>query len=194
VPAVFLITHAEGRTELRPTPSQVRETVAAGLGCSVLALFGAGYCFGVYSGVEGWLCFGPFCALLSVIWLVGGIDAWRRRRAPLVVESSGRVSYGSQEVCAEGSVRAVVIRTHYGEDAPPSYSVRLRVAGGEIDLPDPYFASEMSMGGLEAARETASALANVLGVEIVGDEWRPSTSAPDEGQEQGPHSGGAAVG
>lgn len=91
------------------------------------------------------------------------IWTWRTRRTPLSIEAGGRVSYGSRELCAAGTVRAVRIADARGGDAGEC-EVSLEVAGGKVVfLPKPYF-SGFSVRQL--ARPLAAKLAQALGVEV----------------------------
>ncbi len=45
-----------------------------------------------------------------VVYAVGGVWAWRRRKRPLVIEKSGAIRYGERRICEVHEVRRVVYR------------------------------------------------------------------------------------
>ena len=101
---------------------------------------------------------------VSGLFFWQALHYWRLRRTPLVVESSGRVSYGEQECCPAATVRAVRIvpdpQAEHGD-----CKVVIELTGGSlIPLPLPYFGA---ISQREVARSLAGELARALLVELL---------------------------
>ena len=93
-----------------------------------------------------------------------GIRAWRSRRTALVVDVQGRVTYGEQELCLAGTVRAVRISKSRTGDAN-DYEVGLELAEGKfVFIPSQYFPGFPTAA---LARPFAAKLAEALKVEVV---------------------------
>lgn len=167
---MVLVSQCGDRWEFRPSRAQVRTHALMSAVLIVGCLLFAGLLFGSPPpDARGWL--GPLCGSLCLLsaaaMLAAAVSAWWLRRTPLTVERSGRMAYGAKEVCAAGTVRAVLLCAHYGEVGdPPSYRVRLRQMDGEVvELPDPYFTEFID--DLGKARSLAGQYAQAFGVEVL---------------------------
>jgi hypothetical protein len=93
-----------------------------------------------------------------------GLRAWRTRRTPLTIEYGGRVSYGEQELCAAGTVRAVRIAESRSGEPGDCEVVLEQDSGRMVSIPSQYFAGFSSR---EHARPFAAKLAQALGVQVL---------------------------
>jgi len=169
-----IITQIGGRWEFRPSPAQVRWEIIGSVFATVFSLLClGGYSFGVLSqnsSVSGTLTrlFFVALAVLSLGGVVYGAEniakCWQFRSLPRIIEKSGRISYGTMEVCAAGTARTVLVWIREGEE-DTEYSVRLGLAEDmSKNLPEPYFGGEQAG---EEVRTLAKKFAMALGVEVM---------------------------
>jgi hypothetical protein len=155
---LYLIKREAGRCVFVPSPL---------FGGVMAGGFGAGSLFLLYLSTfflrrEVWW-FTAFFLLPAGLSAGLGIRAWRTRRTPLTIETSGRVTYGEQELCAAGTVRAVRIApSRAGEVCDCEVCLQLD-AGKQVWIPSQYFAGFRSS---EEARPFAEEIAKVLGVPV----------------------------
>jgi len=91
------------------------------------------------------------------------IRFWSTRKTPLSIMTGGSVSYGRQQLCAAGSVRAVRIDEARSGEAGDS-EIALELADGtKINLPSEYFGVPQPRAHL---RPFAAKLAEVLEVPV----------------------------
>jgi hypothetical protein len=110
------------------------------------------------------LWIGVIFVLVAGFSALMAIHSWRIRRTPLTVDAQGRVTYGKQELCPAGSVRAVQIAESRRADAN-EYEVGLQLAEGRlVFIPSQYFPG---FADRVQARPFAENLAEALKVEVV---------------------------
>lgn len=164
--ASFVVTQNDQHWECRPSVTR-GETIplifgAVGTGC----LCGA---------VAFWLTANAFVRVAFCIPLVGvaglaiwqAARAWRLRAVPLTVDSSGRVSYGENEVCAVESVRKVRVMPDPGSERD-GYTVRLELMDGQLMKLPGFFFGDWS--DRKSAHVFADELGKALKVEISDSE------------------------
>src|SRR5579863_5960458 len=84
---------------------------------------------------------GAIFVLVAVFPANLGVRAWPSRRTPLAVDATGRVTYGEQELCPAGTVRAVRISKSRTGDAN-DHEVGLQLDEGKlVFIPSQYFVS-----------------------------------------------------
>jgi hypothetical protein len=128
--------------------------------------FGAGSVFMVFlatrflRAANPW--FGAIFLLVAGYSATLGIRAWRARRTPLKIDPGGRVSYGSQELCAAGNAKGVrIVPSRSGEAGDCEVCIKL-LDGQLVSIPSQYFAV---FSQREHALPFASALAKALRVQ-----------------------------
>jgi hypothetical protein len=157
LPDVLIAETPAGR-EIRPTLGTARLQLA--MLVLMAALWAAIGAFFVRIGGEVAIAFfGIPMALFTLQLLAYGVAGWRRRNTPLVIEPTGRVRYGDQELCPPGSVEFVRVVPDPQSEAD-GHKVMLRLtSGADVELPGPYFASFLTRyHALRFADELASAL------------------------------------
>ena len=88
------------------------------------------------------------------------MHSWSTRKTPLSIMAGGYVSYGREELCAAGAVRAVRIDEARGGDC----EIALELAdGAKVFLPSQYFGLHQPRANL---RPFAAKLAEVLEVPV----------------------------
>ena len=92
------------------------------------------------------------------------LRSWSTRRTPLSIMAGGSVSYGRQQLCATGSVRAVRIDGARGGGEANECEIALELTdGAKVYLPSPYFGVHQPRAHL---RPLAAKLGEVLGVPV----------------------------
>ena len=109
--------------------------------------------------------FGPILLVAGSMLATWAIRAWRTRRTPLSIETSGRVSYGDNQLCAPGTVRSVRIIESPGGEVGDCEVVFERHDGTKAFIPSRYFGAFKSR---EHARPFAEKLAEALSVTLTG--------------------------
>lgn len=159
-PNLFEVTRDGERWMCRPSTLFVRFSFILGAALSAFLVYLA-WIMGNDSQSAEEVWFGA--AILLVAVLVAALATWRLRagRTPLIIERSGRVSYGAKELCAPGQVRTVRLVASSGEG---DYDVCLELAGGTCKVV-PGFA----YGPRKSALAFAQELGTELGVTVAQD-------------------------
>lgn len=114
-----------------------------------------------------WLCPGGLFLLFAGVPLAAAAKLLWFRNLPLVIDPTGRVQYGSQEIVPAGSATAVRLdRTTEGETDYEVEICRLCVVGSggqSYPLPEPYFSR---FDGWKVGEELARSLAAALRVYV----------------------------
>ena len=113
------------------------------------------------------LGFGGLLFLFASAATWQGIRFGRLRQVPLTIETTGRVSYDSKELCPPGSVRRLQIVPDRRDDFGGCRILLELNESRRVELEGPYFES---IATREAARFLAGEMAKVLHVEIVESE------------------------
>jgi hypothetical protein len=161
---MFVVTHVDGRREIRPA------SFWGQLGF-VFFLFGAGLMVYIASfflkrvgeGLTS-LAFAAIPLALAVMLVWMAVVYWRRGQTPLVAESTGRLSYGTRELCPGGSVRAVRIDPDPQAEHGDCRVVVELAEGKMMQLPMPFFGA---ISQREAARALGRELAQGLAVNLI---------------------------
>src|SRR5207253_1647693 len=110
----MLVTRNGERWEFRPARASFLESFLGSIIVSAIGL--AGLFFLVFESASvrlprdfgGLLCF-FFALVIPPYTLFRAVQYWNSRKTALIIEDSGRISYGGNEICAPGTVRAVVV-------------------------------------------------------------------------------------
>ena len=161
---MFVVTRVDERREIRPAAFWGQ------LGF-VFFLFGAGLMVWIASfflkrvGENlASLAFAAIPLALAVMLVCMAIVYWRRRQTPLVAERTGRISYGTRELCPSGSVRAVRIDPDPQAEHGDCRVVIELAEGTKMQLPMPFFGS---ISQRDAARALGRELAQGLDVTFI---------------------------
>jgi hypothetical protein len=146
-------------------PSRVFSGMSAWMfvGGALLMLYLSSIFFRHLNGTSANLWPGAVFVAVAGYSAVLALRSWRTRRTPLSIMPGGSVSYGRQQLCAAGSVRAVRIDGGRGGEADEC-EIALELAdGAKVYLPPQYFGVTQPRAHL---RPFAAKLAEVLEVPV----------------------------
>ena len=170
----MLVTQTENRWEFRPSSALVRKRITGASVGAIFCLCLAGipsYVFysTIFSAddIQGIVISFVFCALLlggAVFCAREAVRCWHLRIVPLIIEESGQIHYGNQEICGVDMITAlIIVKGIHGEDF--QYGVQMTCEGGRvIELPSPYFNQKFK--DMDLATTYAEEFASPLGVAI----------------------------